>query len=61
MVLHICFDIFLFMFGMGIGIGILIIEAEKRGYMKRIKRGNVLKWVSDITQEDINYEKENKE
>ena len=52
---------FLFCFGIMIGFGIIIDDAIKKGYMKsKVGKDNKIKWVCDITQEDIKYDKENK-
>jgi len=61
MILNIAFMFFLFCFGIMIGFGIIIDDAIKKGYMKsKVGKDNKIKWVCDITQEDIKYDKENK-
>lgn len=52
---------FLFVLGIIIGLGIMINDAIEKGYMKnKVGKNNKIKWVCDITQEDIKYNKENK-
>jgi len=61
MILNIAFMFFLFVLGIIIGLGIMINDAIEKGYMKnKVGKNNKIKWVCDITQEDIKYNKENK-